>query len=116
MKKLCPHDETNNSKSKPNTSNDQQNNKNNDENGEENKDKDSGRENRDQNNHRKDNNDDEKKKEATDPLKVKKWLKNAAKIPQCYALSIEHGFDARESIGYGTLDNLVRIGIDKVGH
>ncbi len=58
--------------------------------------------------------------EATSPLteeeRVQKWLKEVVKLPEYYQLLIQQGFDELDCIKDVTKEDLVAMGIDKVGH
>merc|ERR1712242_694928 len=47
---------------------------------------------------------------------VQEWLKNKVKLPQYFQVFMLQGFDELEAIKDVTKDDLVAMGIDKVGH
>ena len=51
-----------------------------------------------------------------DGEKVEEWLKDTVRLPQYYRVLMDQGFDDMESIGDITLDDLIKVGIDKIGH
>ena len=59
-------------------------------------------------------NDDEEELDGQE--KMQKWLKETVKLPQYYQLLVQQGFDDLESIADITKDDLISMGIDKVGH
>ena len=47
---------------------------------------------------------------------VQQWLTDKVKLPQYFQVFVQQGFDELESIKDVTKDDLVAMGIDKVGH
>ena len=52
----------------------------------------------------------------TEEQKVQKWLKETVKLPEYFQLLVDQGFDELECIKDVTKEDLVSMGIDKVGH
>eukprot|EP01083_Nonionella_stella_P218093 782402_1 len=59
---------------------------------------------------------DELKEEMKDTEKVRLWLKDEVKLPQYFDLLINDGYDDLEMIADITVDELVKMGVDKSGH